>query len=624
MTFSTGCLELQSTERNADRACTSCHGDERRDGDSLTRAAPPRDIRGRTSTTERSVGAHERHLSNRGHATVACDQCHEVPKTVLSAGHIDSDDPAEVTFGTLAHAGQRHPTYNADATCSDTYCHRDAQPQWNVIRNEQESCGTCHGLPPALPHPQKPNCADCHGDVVDANRHFVNAALHVNGRVDVRVPNQCSACHGSNDDTGAPPPDLLGNLEPSATGIGAHVQHLNATETHAAVACQECHRVPETVDEEGHIDADGHAEVTFGRLARTAGAQPEYVRERASCTSSYCHGKVSGTWTAPRESAEACGSCHALPPPSPHPQQTECSHCHGRVIGVGQGIVSPNLHVNGTVEIDYTNGCASCHGSGDNGAPPADLNGNRDPGARGVGAHAQHLVASATHRAVPCTECHHVPEGLEDPQHLDGDNVAEVTFGTLASTNGHRPIYDPISVSCAATYCHALASPNWEAPRNSTEACGTCHALPPEAPHPRGTDCSQCHQAVIDAQRRFRRPELHVDGLVEVGVMACNSCHGTDVNGLPPPDNQGSLDQTRRGVGAHALHAEASLTHGSIACNECHIVPPTVDAPGHRDTPLPAEVTFGTLAQAHGAKPRYSATTLSCENSYCHGSATPN
>ncbi len=620
-----GCLELQRSEPTAERTCSACHGDERRAGDSLAQAAPPRDLNGNHSVEAMGVGAHERHLSKKGHAPVACAACHVVPETMFAPGHVDSKAPAEVIFGDLASAGQREPTYDhKQGSCSATYCHGQATVSWTAARTEKDACGTCHGLPPALPHPQKTQCSDCHGEVISASGNWIAPERHVDGLVDVSPQGKCASCHGTNSETGAPPPDLAGKVEPSARGVGAHVNHLSDTATHRAIACNECHQVPAEVDSRGHIDDDGRADITFGTLARSKRSRPTYSVEPVRCNNTYCHGATTGEWQAPRDPDAACGSCHGLPPPAPHTQLTQCSNCHGRVVGPDQKIIEPSLHVNGTVEVDYGSDCSRCHGSGTSGAPPPDLHGNTESASRGVGSHAVHLNAGPTHDAIACSECHRVPATVEEPKHIDGDDVAEVAFGPLASVNGHRPIYDSAKASCSNSYCHGDTEPVWQAPRSSAAACGSCHALPPPAPHPNAKDCSKCHGAVVNESRNIIAPELHVNGKVELSPVPCNACHGSSANGSPPPDTTGNTSTSARGVGAHALHLQAASTHGSIACNECHIVPLAWDAAGHIDTPQPAEVTFGILAKANGSSPNYSAADLNCTGSYCHGNAIPN
>ncbi len=103
-------------------------------------------------------------------------------------------------------------------------------------------------------------------------------------------------------------------------------------------------------------------------------------------------------------------------------------------------------------------------------------------------------------------------------------------------------------------------------------------------------------------------------------TATCTSCHGNPETGNPaPPTALGGLeDRTNRGVGAHAAHFASTLS-SPIACTECHQVPATVDAEGHIDTPIPAETTWGPLANADGAETRWNTDTLTCSGSYCHG-----
>ena len=619
------CLELQRTRESTDGTCTTCHGDARRPVALLARAAPPKDLDGNRSTSRIGVGAHERHLFGNGHAKVACADCHVVPESVFAAGHVDSGAPAELVFSGVATTHEHKPKYDHKTRdCKNTYCHRSATVDWTKARSEKDACGTCHGLPPALPHPQRTQCSDCHGEVIARDGAWLAAERHVDGKLDVNTKAKCSLCHGTDPNSGAPPPDLTGGTKPSSRGVGAHEQHLKDSATHRAVACSECHRVPDDAKSDGHIDADGRAEINFGVLATTQNNSPIYLEDRGSCNNTYCHGVESGRWQTPRTPTEACGSCHGLPPKLPHTQLTQCSNCHGRVIARDNTIIEPSLHVDGIVETDFTNDCSGCHGTGPSGSPPPDLLGNTTITARGVGAHAVHLDPGTTHGAIACSECHRVPRLVTEPTHLDGDGKAEVLFGNLATTSGYHPTYDSSVASCTKTYCHRDSQPLWQAPRSSEFACGSCHELPPKAPHPNAVDCSRCHGTVLDASRVFIAPALHVNGRIDVSQVQCNSCHGTDASGAPPPDSSGNTVPSARGVGAHRRHTEASLTHGIVLCSECHRVPSTWDSPGHIDTSLPAEITFGDLAKANTATPKYLDATLTCTGSYCHGGATPN
>ena len=119
--------------------------------------------------------------------------------------------------------------------------------------------------------------------------------------------------------------------------MGAHQSHLVPTDGLAApVACSQCHKVPAAVGDSGHLDGTLHAEVSFGALAKSGGANPAWDRGPANCSSTYCHGgtlNAGGTnhlpaWTTVNGTQKACGTCHGSPPPAPHPNSSQCSLCH--------------------------------------------------------------------------------------------------------------------------------------------------------------------------------------------------------------------------------------------------------------------------------------------------------
>jgi hypothetical protein len=113
----------------------------------------------------------------------------------------------------------------------------------------------------------------------------------------------------------------------------------------------------------------------------------------------------------------------------------------------------------------------------------------------------------------------------------------------------------------------------------------------------------------------------HVDGVVDVDVdPSCTSCHGGE-NPAPPSDVSGHLATTFPGVGAHQAHLTAGERARAVPCSECHVVPLDPLAPGHIDTPLPAELAFSGVATAFGAAPVYEGGT--CGQTACHGAVFP-
>lgn len=187
--------------------CTTCHG-------SPASNAPPTDINGNTSTSERGVGAHQIHLKG-GEVgrNLTCTECHNIPGGVYTPGHVDSELPAEVFIHnpranlitndpSTSEYDQNlplfvpDPTYDpADLTCSNTYCHGyfkngnlDNKSVWT--NPATSACGSCHGnatspLPKTQSeggsHPGSSNCSNCHGGVVDANLNIINPSKHIDG-----------------------------------------------------------------------------------------------------------------------------------------------------------------------------------------------------------------------------------------------------------------------------------------------------------------------------------------------------------------------------------------------------------------------------------------------------------
>ncbi|MCB9550001.1 MAG: CxxxxCH/CxxCH domain-containing protein [Myxococcales bacterium] len=248
------------------------------------------------------VGAHATH------AAFGCATCHVVPAALGAPGHLADQGDADVRLAGLATARGHAPAYAA-GTCTDTACHAGPEalnpaPTWEGTL-QAPTCQACHALPPSG-HPQD-RCDRCHAPVVDAAGRLVDAALHLDGRVQAAdwrtLP--CDACHGS-DGNPAPPRDLAGNEATSFRGVGAHQAHL-APASSAPVACATCHVVPRRVDVPGHVEdaTPGVAEVV---LAAEAGPDATYAAGR--CADTRCHGGDTPAWTGDAP----CGSCHGLPP----------------------------------------------------------------------------------------------------------------------------------------------------------------------------------------------------------------------------------------------------------------------------------------------------------------------
>ncbi|NOZ00930.1 MAG: CxxxxCH/CxxCH domain-containing protein, partial [Deltaproteobacteria bacterium] len=613
--------------------CTSCHGSE-------GNPAPPVSVSGTDETSTLGVGAHRAHLDDgEFRRAVSCNECHVVPRGVDDEGHVDPL-PAELTWGGLATANGSAPVWDRDdAVCSNVYCHgatlsggSNTEPVWTRVGEGQADCGTCHGNPPPAPHPDFDECNLCHEGTVEADGSInLEGGLHINGNVD--VPGlTCGSCHGSGENA-APPVSLSGSSETSDIGVGAHQSHVRDGKLRKAVACTECHVLPDQVNSDGHIDPPP-AEVRFGPLAGTGGLEPEWDRGSEACSNTWCHGaSLAGggnkapVWTEVGTGQTACGTCHGSPPPAPHPQVDECHSCHSGTVRVDGSIdVAAGRHIDGVKDVP-SGTCSACHGNQENAAPPVSLSGSFDTGDIEVGAHQSHLKDGTLRKAVACDECHVVPVSLEDDGHMDG-SPAEVVFGDLASTGGLEGEWNRDSGVCGNVYCHGaslagggITQPIWNLVGAGQAACGTCHGFPPPQPHPALDQCWLCHPGTVKANGEIDvAGGLHINGVKDVPGGACNDCHGSDANPAPPKSLSGSFNTADTEVGAHQAHLNDGQFSKAMACSECHEIPDTLLAAGHMDA-APAEVEFGVLATTGGLKPIWSRETNICTNVYCHGAS---
>ncbi len=651
-------------------ACTVCHGQGGRTP-ATAAAAPPLDTHGNVLTSVRGVGAHERHLvDGLLRRAMPCSECHLVP-TVMD----HANGAVDMVFGPLARTAGAPAAWNPTSlTCSSVYCHGTTlaggtgkAPVWTTVDGTYTRCGNCHGVPPPAPHVQSQLCGGCHPGFSSTT---VNLNTHINGTVQTNTA--CTNCHGTAGrqplaSAAAPPSDLHRGTATTLRGVGAHQIHLTGGALAPAIACTECHSVPANVNNHPN-NALG---VTFGPLARSSGATPAWngsgTTPALTCSASYCHGATlsGGSLTAPvwnrvDGTQAACGTCHGIPPTSsPHtPTSTSCGSCH---TGYTSTTVVAATHVDGLLQASGS--CTTCHGDAGNPvaaaapAPPravvrTDPSGGTATTLRGVGAHQAHLVASATARAMACSECHAVPSTTTSPGHNNG--TAEVLFGPLARTSGAAPVWNTPALTCSATYCHGATlfggaagkTPMWTDQTETFRSCGSCHGIPgpgtPTTDHPtsNGTDCGSCHTGYTASTVNLT---LHLDGKVDATGGSCSSCHGdanrtpitgadAQVKSAPPKDHLGNLTVASRGGGAHLAHVNrgTGAMAAPIACAECHVVPASASAAGHNNGTT--EVAFGTRSRtitrptattpAAGTvtpSPTYSTASLGCSATYCHG-----
>jgi len=364
------------------KLCAKCHGADFTGG-----AAGKTCVKCHPSGPDACVTCHKDGPTSGAHrihrdAGQTCAECHVVPTRWDDEGHILDDvspGAADVTLGaraaqTLVAADRAGPPTYADGACANVYCHGDVlhagggvatEPRWDDPA-PAGSCDRCHGAPP--PSHAQSACVTCHFSAT-------GAAPHLDGIV--QLGGGCTGCHGDAS-SAAPPNDLTGNTLTTSLGVGAHRAHLEApSRLRGPLACNECHLVPTTIADTGHLDSPLPAEVFpvgSGTLARADGAAPAWDRVTATCSGVYCHGEGAvlagdtspGRLTQPMWTASTgqvfCGSCHGIPPttPSHAPTMTlgDCVTCHPRtvdgfgniVLGGTPGAVT-SQHLDGDVDV---------------------------------------------------------------------------------------------------------------------------------------------------------------------------------------------------------------------------------------------------------------------------------
>jgi len=157
-------------------------------------------------------------------------------------------------------------------------------------------------------------------------------------------PTACNTCHGEMGEDAA----ATENWAPDA---GAHTAHVAHDGPYASISCNACHKQPSQPEATGHYNdsTPGMVEMTFGDVASSGGSDPEWDVDASTCSNVHCHGGVEMDWRF--ENVEfSCASCHTYPPEGSHPDNSNCSECHGSVVDTDNTtFVAPGLHVNGTV-----------------------------------------------------------------------------------------------------------------------------------------------------------------------------------------------------------------------------------------------------------------------------------
>jgi predicted CxxxxCH...CXXCH cytochrome family protein len=266
-------------------------------------------------------------------------------------------------------------------------------------------------------------CQACHGATYTGSPDVAvsceQSGCHVDASGNPKSPETCNTCHGTFSApanltglplllSAAPPNGVAGDTSASSPAVGAHQKHLVSGATGKTVKCQECHVVPNSWSDPGHISrptmiANKNTPMfvssavgtqvatvlfndTLANLVTGNGSvvpHPAFDPTTTKCANTYCHGNwmllkssapvaargvykdtatvmfgtsASPAWTG--GSAEGqCYSCHGLAPgkytPAGHTDYalSACSICHGDVTDGNGNILNRAKHMNGVIDL---------------------------------------------------------------------------------------------------------------------------------------------------------------------------------------------------------------------------------------------------------------------------------
>ncbi|MBT0664888.1 CxxxxCH/CxxCH domain-containing protein [Geobacter pelophilus] len=492
--------------------------------------------------------------------------------------------------------------------------------------NNSSDCVKCHSHSKGFKYIGGANCDDCHGTPPTTLAQMSYPATNALGLL---APNagahathkpitSCYACHNNYQEV------VMGN---NRLEMGFKINNANFPGFNGTV--------------NGGTFTGTNALNAFYRWTTSAGTVLQTAPNTTSCNV-YCHGWSGGggsntnpSWVG--TSQATCGTCHnatgANPPTSgshvkhsgtmPGSNRIACSRCHATYANY-----TTTAHINGKVEWNMSPISASAAYNGIN------------SGSTGA------VAPTNPSNYGTCSNlyCHSNVQGATSMTLGTGGPTFYATpkWGDLVTCGScHRNMYiDP-----AATGGHVQHAQN---PETSFD-CRICHSTGgttnPENHASGNIDLSFSGVAVntVYSEGAINAPgsgygncsnsDCHGRHTVTWGpptaLPLCDKCHGSATTaafyGTAGPGS--TTAKTDPYVGAHDQHLKSAPYSYSTGtdCEGCHFQPAGPYSPGHLDTALPAEITFGHIAGMGGfygytATPAYSYGSRQCGNFWCHGS----
>jgi predicted CxxxxCH...CXXCH cytochrome family protein len=560
--------------------------------------------------------------------------------------------PRSVTFSTTSsvstvYSGVFGNDLRPSTTSSTNICevchHQTTQHQYSSMKNlnnahhNSNDCMKCHPHGKGFKYSGGAGCTDCHG-----------------------YPPTSAATMAS------PPTNAFGLNPPD---YGAHATHVNK----ASLTCSACHNNYTQNPMGNNLIEMGFAinGTNFPGFVGTINSGT-FIGNSNINTFYRWTSNSPGTTIQKQLNTTKCGVyCHGWPgsngmntnPWFVGSNQATCGACHG---ATGANPPSSGSHTKHASTATGNNGivCTKCHGTYANySTPPTHINGNVEWNLSAVSSLAKYKGVNSGGTGAPAPS-------------------SPATYGSCSTLYCHSNVQGVNGVGGPTAY----GTPTWGS--SATVHCGTCHvnmytdpaATGGHVQHAQdpntGFDCRICHGNGGDAN-----PQNHANGFIDLNFQGygantiytisggpktqvtpgsgygtcsstnchgrqtktwgpstatplCNKCHGqADASGfystLGPGSTTSVTDPTVGSViGYHTQHLTANPRPyaARFDCSECHLKPAGPYDPGHIDTPLPAELTFGTLANSATfkgysgiASASYNFTSKQCSNVWCHG-----
>ncbi|RII26152.1 MAG: hypothetical protein CXR31_10615 [Geobacter sp.] len=568
--------------------CNGCHGTS-----NTTTGAPDYVSGGAGSTTPNS---HDKHVAGAGVTdTTGCATCHYRTVDAAVAGKLRNystlhlNNKEDVAFKVIAG---KTGIYNADTTCSATYCHGiAASPKWGLTVGVPLACNTCHS-------------ANAAASGAGINNWSATTAHRQHWEDATALPTSYTMTPGN-----------------------------SGTSTTYRFACSSCHRPGSSyaVHATGPADPKGAGQVFFGFTSATRKGSYTYVTTQGTtdngfnwtngtCVSTYCHSNGNGgnpvnptfNWASPNGTLN-CGGCHnksgdaTWSGTASHLKHVtaysgsntiSCNSCHSLTAASNTALVDKTKHVNKVKDVAFSawaggtwsgSTCSNtyCHSNGTSAASPThaaiswsappvvtcdSCHGGTAANPPASAPHIKHVGTAAGYKFA-CVKCH---------ARTVKSTVDSTTFATISSVHMHLNKVKDVAfdstvsgswdgTTCTSTYCHskgtggtgqtgdtrpvtAGTNPTWSGTLN----CGSCHGGgnangQPEyangslktnshAKHP--TDCSRCHYATTTNGTTITTAANHVNGQYNIQPNLTTSiasytyastggtCAGIGVSGL--------------------------------------------------------------------------------------------